>query len=183
MEITVNGRTLRLAEGDITEQAVDAVVNAANQHLQLGSGVAGAIRRKGGPTIQQECNRIGGCPVGGAVITGGGRLKARFVIHAVGPLGSDPQADDLLASATHASLRAAAENGLSSIAFPAISTGVFGFPIERCATIMLSTTIDYLAEAKEGPELAVFCLFGQAAYEVFAAELERQSGTPGRASL
>jgi O-acetyl-ADP-ribose deacetylase (regulator of RNase III) len=183
MEIAVNERILRLVEGDITNQSVDAVVNAANQHLQLGSGVAGAIRRKGGPAIQQECDRIGGCPVGGAAITGGGRLKARFVIHAVGPLGSDPQADDLLASATRASLRVAAENELSSIAFPAISTGVFGFPIERCATIMLSTTIEYLAEAKEGPGLVVFCLFGQTAYEVFAAELARQSGTLGREAL
>jgi O-acetyl-ADP-ribose deacetylase (regulator of RNase III) len=176
MEIAVNERTLRLVEGDITEQDVDAIVNAANQHLQLGSGVAGAIRRKGGPAIQQECDRIGGCPVGGAVITGGGRLKARFVIHAVGPLGSDPQADHLLESATRASLHVAAENDLSSVAFPAISTGVFGFPINRCAAIMLSTAIKYLREAKEGPGLVVFCLFGQAAYDVFAAELARQLG-------
>jgi O-acetyl-ADP-ribose deacetylase (regulator of RNase III) len=176
MEIIVNERTLRLVEGDITEQDVDAIVNAANQHLQLGSGVAGAIRRKGGPAIQQECNRIGGCPVGGAVITGGGRLKARHVIHAVGPLGDDPQADHLLESATRASLGVAAENGLSSIAFPAISTGVFGFPIERCATIMLLTAIAYLGEVEGGPGLVVFCLFGEAAYQVFAAELARQSG-------
>jgi O-acetyl-ADP-ribose deacetylase (regulator of RNase III) len=173
MEITINGRILRLVEGDIADQAVDAVVNAANQHLQLGSGVAGAIRRKGGPAIQQECDRIGYCPVGGAVITGGGRLKARFVIHAVGPLGSDPQADHLLESATRASLQVAAERSLSSLAFPAISTGVFGFPIERCAAIMLSTTIGYLAGADEGLGLVVFCLFGKAAYDVFAAELAR----------
>jgi O-acetyl-ADP-ribose deacetylase (regulator of RNase III) len=175
MEITVNERILRLAEGDITEQDVDAIVNAANQHLQLGSGVAGAIRQKGGPAIQQECNQIGGCPVGGAVITGGGRLKARFVIHAVGPLGGDPQADQLLESATRTSLQVAAENDLSSIAFPAISTGVFGFPIARCAVIMLSTAIEYLREAEDGPRLVVFCLFGPAAYDVFAAELTRQS--------
>ena len=138
--------------------------------------MAGAIRQKGGPTIQQECDQIGHCPVGGAVITGGGRLKARFVIHAVGPLGSDPQADHLLESATRASLEVAAENGLTSVAFPAISTGVFGFPIERCATIMLSTTIAYLNEAEEGLGLVVFCLFGMAAYDVFAAALARQSG-------
>jgi O-acetyl-ADP-ribose deacetylase (regulator of RNase III) len=165
MEITVNERTLRLVEGDITEQDVDAIVNAANQHLQLGSGVAGAIRQKGGPAIQQECNQIGGCPVGGAVITGGGRLKARFVIHAVGPLGGDPQADQLLESATRTSLQVAAENGLSSIAFP----------IARCAVIMLSTAIEYLREAEDGPGLVVFCLYGPAAYDVFAAELTRQS--------
>jgi O-acetyl-ADP-ribose deacetylase (regulator of RNase III) len=110
------------------------------------------------------------------VITSGGRLKARFVIHAVGPLGSDPQADHLLESATRASLHVAAENGLSSVAFPAISTGVFGFPIARCAAIMLSTAIEYLREVEEGPGLVVFCLFGQAAYDVFAAELARQLG-------
>ncbi len=140
-EVTINGRTLRLVEGDITDLDTDAIVNAANSHLQLGSGVAGAIRRKGGPTIQRECDQIGHCPVGGAVITGGGNLTARHVIHAVGPLGSDPNADDLLRNATRASLQVAEQNGLRSIAFPAISTGVFGFPIDHCAQIMLSTAI------------------------------------------
>jgi O-acetyl-ADP-ribose deacetylase (regulator of RNase III) len=105
MEITINNRTLRLVEGDITELDVDAIVNAANQYLQLGSGVAGAIRTKGGPSIQRECDQIGRCPVGGAVITGGGNLKARHVIHAVGPHGSDRDADEKLIGATRARLR------------------------------------------------------------------------------
>src|SRR5437868_887631 len=127
MEVMINGRTLALVEGDITEQDTDAIVNAANQHLQLGAGVAGAIRSKGGPSIQRECDEIGHCPVGGAVITGGGNLKARHVIHAVGPHGGDADADEMLASATKSSLQVAEQNQLRSIAFPAISTGVFGF--------------------------------------------------------
>ena len=180
MEVTINDRTLRLVEGDITEQDTDAIVNAANQHLQLGAGVAGAIRRKGGPAIQEECNRIGYCPVGSAVITGGGNLKARYVIHAVGPLGSDPDADRLLASATRASLALADEHHLSSIAFPAISTGVFGYPMDRCATVMLPTAIEYLRDAAASLELVVFCLYGQAAYKVFEAELQRQISAWGK---
>lgn len=175
MEVQINHRVLRLVEGDITDQDVDAVVNAANQHLQLGSGVAGAIRRRGGPAIQRECNVIGHCPVGGAVITGGGELAARFVIHAVGPLASDPDADQLLSGATRRSLEVAAENNLASIAFPAISTGVFGYPLERCARIMLAEVIDYLRHAETSLNEVVFCLFGQAAYKQFAGELERQA--------
>jgi O-acetyl-ADP-ribose deacetylase (regulator of RNase III) len=173
-EVMINGRTLRLVESDITDLDTDAIVNAANSYLQLGSGVAGAIRRKGGPTIQHECDQIGRCPVGGAVITGGGNLTARHVIHAVGPLGSDPNADDLLRSATRASLQIAEQNGLRSIAFPAISTGVFDFPIDRCAQIMLSSAIQHLS-GKTGLELVVLCLYGQQAYDTFAAELRRQT--------
>jgi O-acetyl-ADP-ribose deacetylase (regulator of RNase III) len=128
MERHIQGKILRLVEGDITDLAVDAIVNAANRHLQLGSGVAGAIRTRGGPSIQQECDQIGGCPVGGAVITGGGSLPARHVIHAVGPFGSDSDADRFLASATLTSLTVAEDTWLASLAFPAISTGVFGYP-------------------------------------------------------
>jgi O-acetyl-ADP-ribose deacetylase (regulator of RNase III) len=176
MEITIRGRTLRLVEGDITELDTDAIVNAANSDLELGGGVAGAIRRKGGPSIQRECNAIGHCPVGGAVITRGGALKARRVIHAVGPYGDDADADALLASATCRSLEVADKNHLSSIAFPAISTGIFRYPIDKCARIMLSTAIDYLQRAETGLTLVVFCLYGQEAFEVFAAELRRQVG-------
>ncbi len=180
MEVTVRGRTLRLAEGDITELDTDAIVNAANSHLQLGAGVAGAIRRKGGPAIQEACDAIGFCPVGGAAITTGGGLTARHVIHAVGPHGDDPDAPALLASATRASLRVADENNLASVAFPAISTGVFGFPIEDCARIMLAATIGHLATEKTSLRLVVFCLYGQAAYDVFAEELRQQaSGESG----
>jgi O-acetyl-ADP-ribose deacetylase (regulator of RNase III) len=169
MEITVNSCVLRLVEGDITDLDVDAVVNAANQYLQLGSGVAGAIRAKGGPSIQRECDQIGRCPIGGAVITGGGNLKARHVIHAVGPHGSDVDADEKLTSCTRASLALADEHQLHSIAFPAISTGVFGYPIDKCARFMLSTAVDYLKDNPQTSlELVVFCLYGQAAFDVFA---------------
>ena len=175
MEVLIKNRTLRLVEGDITEQDTDAIVNAANQHLQLGSGVAGAIRRKGGSSIQRECDDIGACPVGGAVITGGGDLKARHVIHAVGPFGSDPSANDLLASATRSSLQVADENGLTSITFPAISTGVFGFPMDLAAEIMLSTICEYLESEEESTlKLVVCCLYGQEAFDIFASELLRQ---------
>ncbi len=174
METIISGRTLRLVEGDITELKVDAIVNAANQFLLLGSGVAGAIRQRGGPSIQEECDRIGECPVGEAVITGGGRLPARYVIHAVGPYGTDPQAEQKLASATRASLALAEKHGLKSIAFPAISTGVFGYPIEECARVMLSQAIEHLRHVATTLELVIFCLYGQAAYNIFETELKRQ---------
>lgn len=163
---------MRLVEGDITDLDVDAIVNAANQYLQLGSGVAGAIRTRGGPSIQRECDEIGRCPVGGAAITGGGNLKARHVIHAVGPHGGDVGADEKLISCTRASLALAHKHELKSIAFPAISTGVFGYPIDKCARFMIGTTIDYL---KDSPgislDLVVFCLWGQSAFDVFEREL------------
>jgi len=173
MEITINNRTIKLVEGDITEQDVDAIVNAANKHLQLGAGVAGAINAKGGPAIQRECDEIGACPVGGAVITGGGNLKARHVIHAVGPFGSDPNADEMLISATRNSLMVAEQNGLTSIAFPAISTGVFGYPIGRCAENMLATVHEYMGYTEGSLTLIVFCLYGQSAFQTFAAVLDR----------
>jgi O-acetyl-ADP-ribose deacetylase (regulator of RNase III) len=135
--------------------------------------VAGAIRRKGGPKIQQECNEIGGTFVGGAVITTGGNLKARHVIHAVGPRRGEGNEDEKLENATLNSLTLADENSLRSISFPAISTGIFGFPIQRCAEIILGTTIDYLKE-QTGLETVVFCLFGQADYQVFENQLKRE---------
>jgi len=171
MKAQINGKTLELVEGDITEQDTDAIVNAANSSLILGAGVAGAIRKKGGPSIQAECNRIGQCPVGQAVITGGGNLKARHVIHAVGPRMGEGDEDAKLEGATRSSLELADQNGLESIAFPAISTGIFGFPIERCAEIMLSTTLDYL-QGETRLEKVVFCLFGKEAFEVFKKKLE-----------
>ena len=172
MQIQVNDKTLELAEGDITELDTDAIVNAANSSLILGAGVAGAIRAKGGPSIQQECDEIGGCPVGGAVITTAGNLKARQVIHAVGPRKGEGDEEEKLKNATLNSLRVADENGLKSIGFPAISTGVFGFPVERCAEIMLSSTIDYLQQ-ETGLDRVVFCLYGQEAFGVFEAVLEK----------
>ena len=159
MQIQINNKTLELSEGDITELHTDAIVNAANSSLILGAGVAGAIRAKGGPTIQRECDEIGGCPVGGAVITGGGNLKARHVIHAVGPRKGEGDEEEKLRNATLSSLKVADDNGLKSIGFPAISTGVYGFSIERCAEIMLSATIDYL-QGETGLVRVVFCLYG-----------------------
>ena len=174
MKVNINNRVLELLDGDLTEMETDAVVNAANAQLILGGGVAGAIKRKGGPEIQAECNEIGGTFVGGAVITTGGNLKARHVIHAVGPRMGEGNEDQKLKNATLNSLKVADENNLKSISFPAISTGIFGFPIGRCAEIMLKTTIEYL-QGQTGLEKVVFCLFGRDSYEVFAKQLEKET--------
>jgi O-acetyl-ADP-ribose deacetylase (regulator of RNase III) len=173
MEMEIDNRRIELVEGDITEMDTDAIVNAANAQLVLGGGVAGAIRRKGGPAIQVECDRIGGTFVGGAVITTGGQLKARHVIHAVGPQMGEGEEDEKLRNATRNALKVADENGLSSIALPAISTGIFGFPLDRCAEIMLRTAIEHL-QGRTGLERVVFCLYGQEAYEAFAEHLRRE---------
>ena len=167
MKWIINGKQLVLVQGDITEMDTDAIVNAANKDLILGAGVAGAIRTKGGPTIQEECNRIGGAPVGGAAITTGGDLKARYVIHAVGPRMGEGAEDQKLEDATRNSLKLANEKGLASITFPAISTGIFGFPKDRCARIMLSSVAETLK--KEGTSLTevVFCLWGEETLQVF----------------
>lgn len=170
MKKIINKSTIELIEGDITEMDTDAIVNAANTALQLGGGVAGAIRRKGGPAIQAACDKIGATFVGGAVITTGGNLKARHVIHAVGPRMGEGNEDEKLRNATLNSLKVAEENKLKSLSFPAISTGIFGFPIDRCAKIMLSTTIEYL-KGKTNIESVVFCLFGKESHEVFLKEL------------
>jgi O-acetyl-ADP-ribose deacetylase (regulator of RNase III) len=171
MQLTVNNSIIELVQGDITELDTDAIVNAANAQLQLGGGVAGAIRRKGGPSIQAECDAHGPIHVGEAAITGGGQLKAKHVIHAVGPrMGLDTPEDELLASATRASLALADKHGLRSIAFPAISTGVFGYPIHRCGTVMVATTIRYL-KGTTGLERVAFCLYTKDDHTVFRAEL------------
>lgn len=174
MKVNVAGRTLELIEGDITEMDTDAIVNAANAQLILGGGVAGAIRKKGGPDIQNECTKIGGTFVGGAVLTTGGMLKAKHVIHAVGPRMGEGNEDEKLRNATLNSLRLADKSHLKSIAFPAISTGIFGFPVGRCAEIMLKSTIEHL-RGKTGLECVVFCLFGQESYDVFASQLKRET--------
>jgi len=174
MKVEIENCVLELLDGDLTEMDTDAIVNAANSRLVLGGGVAGAIRRKGGPKIQAECDKIGGTFVGGAVITTGGNLKARHVIHAVGPRMGEGDEDQKLKNATLNSLKTADENNLKSISFPAISTGIFGFPIGRCAEIMLQTSIDYL-KGKTGLQRVVFCLFGRESYEVFANQLRRET--------
>ncbi len=160
------GERIEILRGDLTEAATDAIVNAANNDLQLGGGVAGAIHRKGGPRIQAECNEIGTIPVGGAAITSGGNLKARHVIHAASmQLGGRTSAQSLRSSTAHA-LRIAAQNGLKTIAFPAVGTGIAGFPLRECAEIMLRE----VARHFEGPtslEKVSFVLFDEEALTVF----------------
>jgi O-acetyl-ADP-ribose deacetylase (regulator of RNase III)/molybdopterin converting factor small subunit len=177
------GRTqLELVAGDLTELAADAIVNAANRELVLGAGVAGAIKTKGGPTIQAECDRLAPIAAGDAVMTGAGRLRARHVIHAVGPRMGEGDEDATLARATRRSLELAEAKGLRWIAFPAISTGVFGFPMDRCAAVMLGAAIAFLAPGSH-LERVTFCLFGAEAYGVFARELAALQGTPTRVQI
>jgi len=155
-----------LMQGDLTEMDVDAVVNAANNDLQLGGGVAGAIRRKGGESIQRECNKIGTIPVGGAAITGGGKLKARHVIHAASmQLGGGTTAKALRSSTAH-SLRIAAEKGLKTVAFPAVGTGIAGFPMRECAEIMLEEVMQHLKKPTS-LEKVYFVLFDKSALDEF----------------
>lgn len=175
MKVDIGRSILELVEGDITEMDSEAIVNAANARLVMGGGVAGAIRRKGGPVIQQQCNEIGGTLVGGAVITNGGNLKAKYVIHAVGPRMGEGDEDEKLKNATLNSLKLADERGIRSVALPAISAGIFGFPIGRCAEIMLRVTIDYIG-GETGLERVVFCLYGGDSYEVFEKELKKRVG-------
>lgn len=176
MKWEIKGRSLELIQGDITELDTDGIVNAANAQLILGAGVAGAIRAKGGPSIQEECNRIGPIQVGQAAITGAGRLKAKYVIHAVGPRMGEGDEDQKLLSATLSALRLADEHGLKSIAFPAISTGIFGFPLERCARIMLGAVMDYL-RGDTAVNRVVFCLYGNESYSAFQLALKELTPT------
>ena len=169
-ELNIKNSKIRLVQGDITELDVDAIVNAANTQLILGGGVAGAIRRKGGPTIQQECNEIRGTYVGSAVITNAGLLKAKKVIHAVGPRMGEGDEDNKLKNATLNSLKLMDKHGLKTIAFPAISTGIFGYPIERCAKIMINTVKDYL-KGKTTIDIVFFVLYTSSDFEIFQKTL------------
>jgi O-acetyl-ADP-ribose deacetylase (regulator of RNase III) len=172
MEQTINASTLILICGDITEETTDAIVNAANSRLAGGGGVDGAIHRAGGPAIMQECKRIGGCPTGKAVITTAGNLKTKYVIHTVGPRYSDGTDKEalLLKNAYLESLRLASKKNLKSIAFPAISTGAYGYPLHEAAKIALETIIEYLKEHQD-IQLVRLVLYDQATYEIFAHEL------------
>ena len=162
-----------MLQGDLTEQDVDAIVNAANNDLILGGGVAGAIARRGGPAIQAECRAIGPIEVGGAAITGGGQLKARFVVHAASMrLGGQTTADDLRGS-TRRSLELASERGLRSIAFPAVGTGIAHFPLDDCARIMLEEVVAHGAHPGSLKQVR-FVLFGDQAEAAFRHEAERQ---------
>ena len=173
MEARIGDRIIQLVQGDLTELAVDAIVNAANAQLVLGAGVAGAIRTKGGPSIQEECDAIGGTTVGQAVITGAGNLKARHVIHAVGPRMGEGNEDEKLRLATWNSLLRATENRLTSIAFPAISTGIFGFPKDRCAAIMLGAARQFLEQQSTSVAKVIFCLWSAEDMKIFEETLSQ----------
>jgi O-acetyl-ADP-ribose deacetylase (regulator of RNase III) len=174
-EWTINNRILKLVEGNIVLLNVEAVVNAANSSLILGGGVAGAIRSHGGPSIQEECNKIGPIQVGEAVATNAGNLKAKYVIHAAGPVSGEGEEDEKLRNATLNSLKIAEEKKIKDIAFPAISTGIFGFPIQRCSEIMLEAAKEFL-EKHDYPQEIIFCLYGAEAYSVFEKTLEELTG-------
>jgi O-acetyl-ADP-ribose deacetylase (regulator of RNase III) len=157
---------IRFLKGDITEMDVDAIVNAANTDLVLGSGVAGAIRAKGGPAIQEDCDRVGPVALGEATVTTGGRLKALYVIHAASMRLGGRTSTESLRLAVHHSLQRAEEKGLKSIAIPAIGTGVAGFPMEECARIMLSQTLEHL-KCRTSLEQIHFVLYDDAAVKIF----------------
>jgi O-acetyl-ADP-ribose deacetylase (regulator of RNase III) len=171
------GRRIVLREGDITRLAADAIVNAANSSLAGGGGVDGAIHRAGGPEIMRELDEIrrrtGHCPTGSAVATGAGKLSAKFVFHAVGPVYRDGAhgEPELLASCYRKCMELAGERGVRTIGFPAISTGVYGYPLEEAAQIALREVASGLGQPKTTVEEAIFVLFGKPAYQVYAAAL------------
>lgn len=168
---------IEFLKGDITEMAVDAIVNAANNDLMLGAGVAGAIRRKGGPRIQEECDRIGPIALGDAAVTTGGNLKAIYVVHAASmKLGGRATADSLRLAVKNA-LDRAEEKAFRSIAFPAIGTGIAGFPMEDCASIMISETMEHL-KARTSLERICFVLYDDAALKIFQEAYQRLTARP-----
>ena len=168
VKVTINKSVLELIEGDITEQETDAVVNAANSSLLGGGGVDGAIHRAGGPKILEECRKLGGCPTGEARITTGGNLTAKYVIHTVGPVysGGKQREAELLANAYKNSLSLASQYKLKSVAFPSISTGAYGYPVNEAAMVALKTVINYF-KTHTDIERVRFVLFGQKAYQAF----------------
>lgn len=182
VEANVNQSKLSIIQGDITRQATDAIVNAANSSLMGGGGVDGAIHRAGGPAILEECKQIvarqGRLPTGKAVITTGGNLKARFVIHTVGPVwhGGRSGEPELLASAYRESLKVAAENNLRSVSFPSISTGAYGYPVAEAAKVALGAVVSYLKEHDTTIKEVVFVLFDFATFQMYASVLAGISG-------
>jgi O-acetyl-ADP-ribose deacetylase (regulator of RNase III) len=178
MEVRIGKTKLTLVTGDIADQDIDAVVTAANYKLHIGGGTDEAIHSRGGPRIYEECQRIGGCPIGDAVITTAGDLKARHVIHAVGPVwrGGDEHEPELLASAYRRSLEVAVKHGLKSISFPSISTGAFVYPIRLAAPIALNTVIEFLEREQHDLEEVRVVLYtreDEVAYTVFVSALEQ----------
>jgi O-acetyl-ADP-ribose deacetylase (regulator of RNase III) len=178
-EFKVGNAIVRLVRGDITEMETEAIVNAANSSLMGGGGVDGAIHRRGGPQILEECKRIRatewpqGLPTGRAVITWGGNLKARYVIHTVGPIwrGGNRGESELLAQAYQNSLRLAVAKGLKTVAFPSISTGAYGYPIEDACRVALEAVKEFL-EKEDNLDEVIFALFSESAFEVYADKAE-----------
>ena len=168
MEVKVGNAGIELREGDITDQDTDAIVNAANRSLLGGGGVDGAIHRAAGPQLLVECRTLGGCETGDAKITKGYNLKARHVIHTVGPIyhSAGKKAPELLGSCYRRSLEVASQNKLKSVAFPSISTGAYGYPLAEAAPIALKTVMDYVM-AHPDIQLVRFVLFGQDAYQAY----------------
>jgi len=178
--VQIGTSKLELVEGDITCQDTEAIVNAANTTLLGGGGVDGAIHRAGGPEILEACKRIGGCPTGDARVTTAGRLRAKWVIHTVGPVYRDGRhrEPELLANAHRNSLLLASEKGIKTLAFPSISTGAYGYPMAEAARIGLRTVIEYLREHPE-IQLVRFVLFGHAALRTYEEALESLGPSPG----
>src|SRR5208283_297858 len=173
-EHTFSRKTLKLIMGDITERDVDAIVNAANSHLQHGGGVAGAIVRAGGIVIQQQSNAIGFVPVGNAAITTAGKLPSTFVIHAVGPRMGEGDEDNKLKNAVKSILELASSKGLASISMPAISSGIFGFPKDRCANILVSTAKDFLMKNSDSSvQVVEFCIHDELTLGFFKQEFDK----------
>jgi len=173
MKEKIKETVIELVCGDITKETTDAIVNAANERLAGGAGVDGAIHHAGGPKIMEECRKIGCCPTGGAVITTGGNLQAKYVIHTVGPVyrsGTKKEAN-LLQSAYRKSLELAKEKGFKSISFPAISTGVYGYPIDEAAHIALKTSIDF---ARNNTEIKLIrhVLYNNKIFDIFSAQFK-----------
>jgi O-acetyl-ADP-ribose deacetylase len=174
MEARINQSVLFLKIGDITEEVTDAIVNAANAALRGGSGVDGAIHRAGGPSIMEECRKIGFCPPGAAVITSAGLLKTKYVIHAVGPIYKDGRHDEenVLRSAYYSCLDLASRHDIKSISFPALSAGAYGYPLRPAARIALETVVGYLTNHDEIKTVHLV-LFSKDVYQVFKSELQR----------
>jgi len=168
---------IRIVRGDITKLSVDAIVNAANEALRPGGGVDGAIRRAAGPELNEACRKLGGCPTGQARITPGFRLPAKYVIHTVGPIyqGGSRHEAELLRSCYINSLRLAEEHQVRSIAFPCISTGVYGYPKPEACTIAVEATLDWLGEHAL-PEEVIFCCFEEEDYRLYEQEINKQHG-------
>jgi len=184
MELIINNIKLSIIQGDITNQSTDAIVNAANPSLMGGGGVDGAIHRAGGPAILEECKQIvskqGRLPTGKAVITTGGNLKAKHVIHTVGPVwhGGSGNEATLLQSAYHECLKVATENKLTSISFPSISTGIYGYPVAEAARIAISTVVSFLKEQATSLKEVVFVLFDSRTYQSYRSALQEAASSP-----